>query len=104
MTAISTARLIDRMKVNFLAKREKVHPTSLWRWINHGVHGVRLRAIRIGGRRFVLEVDWQTFCDALNSDLTEPPAAATARAERAGTELDRRLGDAGSRRRGSANA
>ncbi|MFM9962409.1 MAG: hypothetical protein ACKV2Q_14445 [Planctomycetaceae bacterium] len=92
------------MKVNFLAKREHVHSTSVWRWINHGVHGVRLRAVRIGGRRWILESDWQAFCDALNSDQAEPLATTTARADRAGTELDRRLGGDGSHRRRSANA
>ena len=78
--------------------------TSVWRWINHGVHGVRLRAVRIGGRRWIYESDWQAFCAALNSDESEPLATSTARADRVGTELDRRLGDDGSRRRRSANA
>ena len=80
----------DRLTVNQLARREGVHCATPWRWMQHGVRGVRLRSVRVGGRRFVLKSYWQAFSDALNSDLAPaavPPAAVNARAERAGREL-----------------
>jgi hypothetical protein len=97
------ADINDRMTVNQLARRAGVHCATPWRWMLHGVRGVKLRSTRVGGRRFILESDWLAFSAALNADLADAPAdptptAATARAERAGRELDSVLGDANSRR------
>lgn len=104
MTTLNEA---DRYTVNALARREHLHVSTIWRWLLHGVRGTRLRSVRVGGRRFVLESDWLAFSAALNSDLADAPsdptpADVTARAERAGRELDAVLGDAGSRRRSTA--
>lgn len=106
MTATATLTEIDRLSVNQLARREGVHVATIWRWMLSGVRGIKLRATRLGGRRFILESDWLAFSAALNADLADAPAdptpaAVTARAERAGRELDTVLGDAGSRRRRS---
>ena len=96
-TATLTDTLLDRMTVSKLACRENVHVATCWRWMQHGVRGVRLRSVRVGGRRFVLESDWLAFSAAINADLadtpqTPTPAAVTARAERAGRELAAVLG------------
>ena len=110
-TATLTEALIkaesDRLTINEFARREKVHAATAWRWMQHGVRGIRLRSIRVGGRRFILESDWLAFSAALNADLADAPAdpipaSVTARAERAGRELDTVLGDGGSRRRRTA--
>ncbi len=106
MTATATLTETDRLSVNQLARREGVHVATIWRWMLSGVRGIKLRATRLGGRRFILESDWLAFSAALNADLADAPAdptpaAVTARAERAGRELDTVLGDAGSRRRRS---
>ena len=103
MAAIATLSPTDRHSVNQLARREGVHVATIWRWMLSGVRGVKLRATRLGGRRFILESDWLAFSAALNADLADAPAdptsaAVTARAERAGKELDTVLGNAGSRR------
>lgn len=95
---------VCRLPVNQLARREHLHVSTIWRWMLHGVRGIKLRAVRVGGRRFILESDWLAFSGALNADLTNAPvdptpSTVTARAERAGRELDAVLGDAGSRRR-----
>lgn len=94
--SILTAPVV-RWSINQLARREALHVSTCWRWVLHGVRGVKLRSVRIGGRRFVLESDWQEFNAALNADLaTVPadptPAAVSARAEKAGRELDAVLG------------
>lgn len=106
MTAITTLTETDRHTISQLARREGIHAATCWRWLLHGVRGTKLRSIRVGGRRFILESDWRAFSAALNADLADAPAdptpaAVTARAERAGRELDTVLGDAGSRRRRS---
>ena len=92
--------LTDRRSVKQLARREGVHCATVWRWIETGVRGLRLKSLRVGARRFVTDADWQAFSDALNADLievpTDPAPAATARAERAGRELEVLI--AGSRR------
>ena len=108
MSATVTLSETGRWSVNQLARRESLHASTVWRWILSGVRGgTKLRSIRVGGRRFILENDWLAFSAALNSDLVNAPAdpapaTVTARAERAGCELDAVLGDAGSRRRSSA--
>ncbi len=104
MSLVTTHAAADRLPVNKFASREGVHPATAWRWILTGIKGHKLRAVRVGGRRFVLESDWQAFCNALNANSTDTPADVTARAERAGAALDERLGDDGSRRRKNANA
>lgn len=92
-----------RHTINQLARREHLHASTIWRWLLHGVRGTKLRSIRVGGRRFILESDWRAFDTALNADLKDATAdpAPTAPAERAGRELDVVLGDASSRRRRS---
>ncbi len=97
MAAIVTLNETERLSVNQLARREGVHVATIWRWMLSGVRGIKLRAIRVGGRRFILESDWLAFSAALNADLADAPAdptptAATARAEKAGRELDDVLG------------
>lgn len=82
-----------RLSIAQLARREGVHAATPWRWILNGVKGQKLRAVRIGGRRYVLECDWQRFIAALNSNQNEVPFHSSTRAERAEAELDKRLGD-----------
>ena len=97
MTATATLSEPVRHTINQLARREGIHSATCWRWMLHGVRGVKLRSIRVGGRRLILETDWLAFSAALNADLADAPAdstptAATARAEKAGRELDEVLG------------
>lgn len=87
-----------RLSIPEFARREQIHVSTAWRWVLHGIKSHKLRAVRVGGRRFIYEADWEAFSHALNPDQSEPLATKTARADRAGTELDRRLGDDGSLR------
>lgn len=61
----------DRLSLRTLAARENVHPNTIRSWIAHGIHGHRLATLRIGGRVFVCQADWQEFVDALNGDTRE---------------------------------
>ena len=73
---MTTATLIepDRMTVNQLARREGVHAATCWRWMQHGIRsGIKLRSIRVGGRRYITEADWLAFSAALNADLADSP-------------------------------
>ncbi len=67
------ADINDRMTVNQLARREGVHCATPWRWMQHGVRGVKLRSVRVGGRRYILQKHWQAFAAALNADLSDAP-------------------------------
>lgn len=74
MTTATLAEYVtDRLTVNQIARRENVHCASVWRWMQHGVRGIRLHAIRVGGRRFVTEADWLEFAAKLNADLIDTP-------------------------------
>ena len=78
MTAKLTAPDSGRLSVNELARREGVHSATCWRWMLAGVRGIKLRAVRVGGRRFITEADWRAFATALNADLIDTPAASQA--------------------------
>lgn len=74
MTTATLADMVtDRLTVNQLARRENVHCATPWRWMQHGVRGIKLHSVRVGGRRFILESDWLAFSEALNADLTDAP-------------------------------
>ena len=76
MTAKSIASDSGRLSVNALARREGVHSATVWRWLLHGVRGHKLHTVRVGGRRFVKEADWQVFSNAINADLIDAQAAS----------------------------
>ena len=103
MTTATLTDAVVRWSVNQLARREKLHASTVWRWMLSGVRGTKLRSIRVGGRRFILENDWLAFSAALNADLADAPSAPTpaavsARSERARHELDKLIGNDSARR------
>jgi len=63
------------------------HMSTVWRWMLHGVRGVRLPSHRVGGRRVILQSDWETFFAKVNGDgATEPLHSATRQREIAAAE------------------
>lgn len=66
--SVFTAESLDakRLSVIEVARRLDIHVSSVWRWINTGVRGVKLPTIRIGERRFVRETDLITFLNESN--------------------------------------
>ncbi|MEK6236566.1 MAG: DUF1580 domain-containing protein [Planctomycetales bacterium] len=71
-----------------------MHPSTIHRWRDPGLRGVRLEAIRIGGAWHTSMEAFQRFCEAL-TELKSPSSAdaetdvedASSRVEKAGREL-----------------
>ena len=51
----------ERLSLKAAAERLGVHVTTVWRWATDGVNGRKLPTIRVGGRRFVMRTDLDTF-------------------------------------------
>lgn len=59
---MQNANLLDeRLTLNQVAKRLKVHVATVYRWTCQGVRGKRLRSFLIGGRRYVALSDLENF-------------------------------------------
>ena len=69
-----------------------VSPATLWRWSAHGLNGVKLQIVRLGGTACTSKSALREFFAAVeaarNPDKKEAPAVAVpTSAERAGAEL-----------------
>jgi hypothetical protein len=80
----------------------KIHVATIFRWAQHGIHGVRLEVVRIGGTRCTSEAALRRFFAALSAadPVCSPPSAATAprspaTAGRAHRRAERELAKAG---------
>lgn len=60
--------------------------STCWRWATHGVRGVKLATVIIGGRRFVTMAALEEFLSRLNAD--------TGAAEESPTDVERRANEA----------
>lgn len=49
-----------------------VHISTVWRWILSGVSGVKLKSVKLGGKRYVTKHDLDLFLAKLNPADTEP--------------------------------
>jgi excisionase family DNA binding protein len=67
MRAIITLPDQDSFSIKETAHALGVHLATAWRYTLRGVHGHRLRAIRVGGRRRVLRSDLVSFLEELNN-------------------------------------
>jgi hypothetical protein len=75
------ARRLPRLRAG-----RPVAPATLWRWASHGLRGVRLETVRVGGTCCTSVEALQRFFAALNGTPPPPPlATAPARVE---AELD----------------
>lgn len=79
-----------------IAKAEGVHVSTVARWTLNGVGGRKLRSIRVGGRRYVLDDDWNEFItagmddddpNACGSHVDSDPDRPSPKAEQAAAEL-----------------
>ena len=39
------------------------HPSTIWRWINEGRHGVQLESLEVGGVTYTTRTAIQRFCE-----------------------------------------
>jgi len=58
------------------------HVSTLHRWRTRGLHGVKLRTTKIGGRRFVTIEDLEEFIDQVTAAADKTPPAAPHRRAR----------------------
>jgi hypothetical protein len=87
MAAILNCKRYSMFEV---ARLLNVHVATIWRWHLGGVRGRKLPTVMVGGRRYVLATDLETF---LASGSTAPPqndAELRRRADVAGAQLDAR--------------
>lgn len=87
MIDISTEHLIPIRDVpRHLPSRptgRRVHVSAVYRWIQRGVRGVRLEAIRIGGSTYTSTEALQRFADSLGKpSLAEAPCHVQTTASR----------------------
>lgn len=61
---------------------KRPHVATLYRWALHGLHGVKLETLQIGGTMCTSLEAVQRFCEALTTrDATHQPPASGRRAE-----------------------
>jgi hypothetical protein len=70
----------------------KLNYATIWRWVNHGVHGVKLRTLRIGSQPVTTKEWLFEFFEALTESYSPGTSAPSPRrrrsAERAGKQLE----------------
>ena len=86
MIDLSTEELIPISSVSklllFRPTGKRVHVSAVYRWIQRGVHGVRLEAIRIGGTTYTSMEALQRFADRRSPENREAPAVPATTATR----------------------
>ena len=71
------------------------HISTVYRWANSGIRGVRLETMVVGGRRYTSEEAIARFIDILSASATDAcptlrsPASRQRGYDQAGKELDR---------------
>jgi Protein of unknown function (DUF1580) len=78
------ARRLPRLRGN-----RPVNPATIWRWASHGLRGVRLETVRIGGTICTSSEALRRFFAALAGDRPAPIAhVKSASADRTASQLD----------------
>jgi hypothetical protein len=89
-TPISFAEAARRLPR--LRNGRPVSPATLWRWASHGLRGVRLETVRVGGTCCTSLEALRRFFERIGLSAGDRPSApqlSTRRAEAGGAELDR---------------
>jgi len=87
--------LFSEERISFieLAKREKVHVVTVWRWSLRGCKGHRLESMVVGGRRYTTLPAYERWLARINDQTPRPNLGRTPRQReadirRAEKELD----------------
>ena len=56
----------EYLSIREVADQLKKNPSTVWRWVLHGVRGVKLETNLIGGRRYANRVSISRFLNKLN--------------------------------------
>jgi hypothetical protein len=77
-------------------RNKRPHLSTLIRWINDGVNGIHLEAVRLGGRWVTSREAIQRFCERLTpaldraaAEIPRAPAARQRASEKAGRQLEK---------------
>jgi hypothetical protein len=67
---------------------ENISPSTVWRWVKHGIDGIRLKAVSIGSKYYCSEDDLRAFVAAVTAareraHSTEPLSARSPETEAA---------------------
>ena len=74
----------------------KIHISTLYRWANRGVKGIRLETVRVGGTLCTSQEALQRFCDGLSgSDIPVPKPRESLARRRAIERAEQQLREAG---------
>ena len=78
---------------------KRIHVSAVYRWLQRGVHGIRLESIKIGGTTYTSREALQRFADKLTQPASDHTSASTSttatrqrQINRAGQEVDDILG------------
>ncbi|MCH9656030.1 MAG: helix-turn-helix domain-containing protein [Planctomycetes bacterium] len=70
----------ERLTLNEVAKRLKVHVATVYRWTLQGVRGRRLPSFFIGGRRYIKLSDLEWFLQPKDQSISEGDPQRSKRA------------------------
>ena len=90
LTLTEAARRLPRRR-----RGKRPHVATLYRWIQHGVRGVKLEAIQVGGTLCTSLEALQRFCERCTDPSSRPPSSTSKSREREITEAERELDAAG---------
>ncbi len=74
---------------------KRPHPATLYRWVQHGVRGVKLEAIQVGGTLCTSLQALQRFCEACTDPSSRPPSSTSKSREREIKKAEAELAKAG---------
>ena len=52
----------------------RVHPSTVWRWVQRGIRGHKLETIKVGGVTCTSEAALMRFFSALSAEPPQPPS------------------------------
>lgn len=78
------ARRLPRLRAG-----RAVNPSTIWRWASHGVRGVRLETVRVGGTTCTSLEALERFFARLNPVEAVAPPSSLPRPDLAKAELER---------------
>ena len=101
MASITSIVSAERYSTTAAARLVGVHVATIWRWILRGVRGRKLDSVMIGGRRYILKCDLESFLTpGGHADSREQPPELYIGAELVDRQLDATgLGPAGAARK-----
>jgi hypothetical protein len=65
-----------------------VHPSTVWRWAQRGVRGVRLETILVGGVRYTSREALERFVRTMTASVDRVPLQPTSNSDRRQKEIE----------------